>query len=690
MNPAARAKLRVRFRDFAALSAFSAVALSGALPISVMLVFAACWLSSWFGFRPLDQRRAWSVFLLLAAAAALFGLAYVGALDLIVAAVSFAVTLAAQRLVSEANVATERQVLLASLLLIAGGAALSGEVWYAACLIPFTVSGCFALGLSTIESGDEADIDVAPVMRRLAAGSVVAILGAVLFFVFFPRISWDLSSRRRSPGMLGSVSGMSDTVRLGGAGTIKTSVRVVMRVKLTPSPGDDWLNRYFIGRIFDRFNGTEWQGSGVEQAPTSAVVFGARSSDAIRQEIELLPAYGAQTLLALEAPVSFSNAVALGVSGGQQSLLVESKGEEVRFALAANGFRYLAYSQAPRRSEKESTAPSAQLVSLPDSIDRRIFDLAQDIVKDETRPRQIAQRLERWLKAKYEYTLDLPGAGADPLASFLFERKAGHCEDFATALAVLLRSKGISSRVAAGFYGAERLGEMYVVRAGSAHVWTQAFLPDEGWVDFDATPEAGRVAQPAAIWAQVVSLYESLEDLWRKRVVDYSFQDQLGFARDVVSWRAKRALENPTATGQRSSKSLVVSILAGAAAFALLAWIFGKKPAVAHPATRFLHRLTEALRRNELHLTAGETIEELNHRIKSEKVLLSGPVDEAVQYYLHTRFGSQLQNAACEARLIEQIEQARHQAMNLGSTRASMPLTPAEEHPPADSRSSAK
>ena len=80
----------------------------------------------------------------------------------------------------------------------------------------------------------------------------------------------------------------------------------------------------------------------------------------------------------------------------------------------------------------------------------------------------------------------------DPLADFLFTRKQGHCEHFATALAVMLRTQGFAARVVAGFFGGQRIGDHYVVRAGDAHAWTQLFVPGRGWVTYDATPDASR------------------------------------------------------------------------------------------------------------------------------------------------------------------------------------------------------
>ena len=68
-------------------------------------------------------------------------------------------------------------------------------------------------------------------------------------------------------------------------------------------------------------------------------------------------------------------------------------------------------------------------------------------------PEERARALERRLRHDYGYTLELlPAPVADPLATFLFARKKGHCEYFASAMAVMLRTLGIPSRVVTGFH----------------------------------------------------------------------------------------------------------------------------------------------------------------------------------------------------------------------------------------------
>jgi len=101
--------------------------------------------------------------------------------------------------------------------------------------------------------------------------------------------------------------------------------------------------------------------------------------------------------------------------------------------------------------------------------------------------------IEIYLRTRFGYTLQLPRVlPHDPLANFLFERKQGHCEYFASAMAVMLRTLRIPSRVVNGFQTGEYndLTSQYVVRASNAHSWVEAYFPGYGWVAFDPTPAA--------------------------------------------------------------------------------------------------------------------------------------------------------------------------------------------------------
>lgn len=87
--------------------------------------------------------------------------------------------------------------------------------------------------------------------------------------------------------------------------------------------------------------------------------------------------------------------------------------------------------------------------------------------------------------------------GGDALSEFLLQAKRGFCEQFASSMAVLLRSAGIPSRVAVGFTSGYRDGDERVITTNDAHAWVEAYFPQWGWITFDPTPlDDGRSAPP--------------------------------------------------------------------------------------------------------------------------------------------------------------------------------------------------
>ena len=106
--------------------------------------------------------------------------------------------------------------------------------------------------------------------------------------------------------------------------------------------------------------------------------------------------------------------------------------------------------------------------------------------------------LRRFFSA-YSYTLENVNSGrrSDPLLWFLEQSRSGHCEFFASAAVLLLRSAGIPARYVTGFIAEEKspVADYYLVRDSHAHAWCEAYLRDRRqWILVDLTPENVRVS----------------------------------------------------------------------------------------------------------------------------------------------------------------------------------------------------
>jgi hypothetical protein len=381
----------------------------------------------------------------------------------------------------------------------------------------------------------------------------------------------------------------------------------------------------------------------------------------VHQRIELLPAYGGRTLIALEAPSKLGNALVHTPTGSRRTAVQELGGGEVRFVESGASYSYEAYSLPPEEEGSAARLTAAerdQLLALPEGLDARVAQLAQRVLAGERDPLSAANRLADYLQREYAYTLELSGEVADPLADFLFTRKAGHCEHFATALTLMLRTQGIPARLASGFYGGERAGGQYVVRAGDAHAWTHVLVPGRGFVTVDATPPAHRTTQSLAFLQYLTGLYASIEARWRTAVLDYSIRDQMDLASRLVRPPRERA-SSTTPSRLPPARAWVTALAVGAAIYAV--WrVLSRRVPRARPleATRFVDAVERQLLVAGLRRGEGETFEDLAARLKGAAHPLAGPLEPVARRYLEARFGQRPLEAGEAAQLLRTLRGA--------------------------------
>ena len=171
------------------------------------------------------------------------------------------------------------------------------------------------------------------------------------------------------------------------------------------------------------------------------------------------------------------------------------------------------------------------LLHLP-PMDPRIEELAQSVTEGYDNPLDKARILASYLRGNYRYSLGKNRAtGKDPLARFLFETREGHCEYFASALAVMLRTLGIPSRVVTGFLVTEYnpLTGWYLVRMSDAHSWVEVWLPERGWYGFDPTPSSRQLPM-SQLLARLRLWRDAVDTFWQDWVLAYDLGRQLTLA----------------------------------------------------------------------------------------------------------------------------------------------------------------
>ncbi|GAA1284804.1 DUF3488 and transglutaminase-like domain-containing protein [Pseudonocardia aurantiaca] len=125
-------------------------------------------------------------------------------------------------------------------------------------------------------------------------------------------------------------------------------------------------------------------------------------------------------------------------------------------------------------------------------VDPRVGEIAQQAVAGATNNFDRAIALQDYFTAPgspFTYSLQTaPGAGDDALVEFLTVGRVGYCEQFASAMAVMLRTVGVPARVAVGFTAGVDAGAYRSISTSDAHAWVEAWFPGIGWTAFDPTP----------------------------------------------------------------------------------------------------------------------------------------------------------------------------------------------------------
>jgi transglutaminase-like putative cysteine protease len=193
--------------------------------------------------------------------------------------------------------------------------------------------------------------------------------------------------------------------------------------------------------------------------------------------------------------------------------------------------QYQVLSEIPNRTGNADVSKLENIeryLQLPPDLDPRVTELAREITKNATTPSEKAALIESYLRRTYRYTLNLTWTpGPQPLETFLFSARTGHCEYFASAMAILTRAAGIPTRLVNGFQMGEfnPIGGDYIVRESDAHSWIEAYIPERGWIEFDATPPDMRLAS-TGIAAQLGHYADAIELMWSSYILVYDTDSQ--------------------------------------------------------------------------------------------------------------------------------------------------------------------
>ncbi|MEC3977653.1 transglutaminase family protein [Amycolatopsis sp. H20-H5] len=149
----------------------------------------------------------------------------------------------------------------------------------------------------------------------------------------------------------------------------------------------------------------------------------------------------------------------------------------------------------PTKDELRAADPKAELLPAGytriDRVDSRVQAKAEQLTEGKSNNFDKAQALWQFFTAQNGFVYDTktaPPTDSDALADFILKGKRGFCEQYASAMAVMLRAVGIPSRVAIGFTSGTPRADYQAISSQDAHAWVEVYFGDKGWVSFDPTP----------------------------------------------------------------------------------------------------------------------------------------------------------------------------------------------------------
>jgi len=519
-----------------------------------------------------------------------------------------------------------------------------------------------------------------PTLARMPLGgflllaTAAAVVLAIPLFLLLPRVRAPfIVGRGGNTGMTLEAAGFSDQVTLDSIGRIRGSREVAMRV-LDEGATDPDREMRFKAATYDLYQGGTWRRSPLRGS--------------------LPRTQGVRFLLGPAAPVHWATIWLQPLHSQSMPLPVETAAIEPRvssLSIDEGGavsfpFNPLEISEyrvgLAKRVVLAGSTPTDAALDLA-GVTPRIRALAAKVMGNAPAGER-ARRLESHLMNDYAYTLDFLGRSAEnPIEDFLFRYHSGHCEYFASAMVLMLRSQGIPARLVTGFLGGEyNPFEGYtIVRDNNAHAWVEAYLAGEGWRIFDPTPPAGRPTESAeGSWLLAQQAWDFVQFRWDRYILTFGLYDQLqifGSLRDMWSdfWSFFKHDEKPEASGSTGGiqaldptgslestarprlPRLSLPLALGLALLAVSAWVLYLRLRPPLSATAAYRRLRRRLGRSG---TLADSVPPLGVRREAEVRYPASaqPAARVIDFYLRESFGGQpLEDEDLEA-LKEALEAA--------------------------------
>lgn len=586
-----------------------------------------------------------------------------------------------------------RLLQLIAFLQMLAGSVLSISSLYLVFLAIFLLSATAALAAGEVrgrlDSGTRVTYSTLRGARRglgilsLCAFLATLALGAV-FFVLLPRTA-HAALRHLIPDRF-HISGFSNEVLLGQIGQLRLSSTPVMHTRIYNSAAG--VDLKWRGTTLAQFDGRRWfneidRGEPVlvnrHQARLATLEQLGRPGRRVHYEVQLKSAtddvlffLGVPEVINIDAPQIVRTAASGYRTGG---LAFSSRYEAISFVDDP-----LSPPLTPPMMSEEARRVHLRTPLMNPGVAR----LAREVTAGKLTSEAKARALETYLRLDYEYTTELLKEPVrDPVGHFLLVRRQGHCEYFASSMAIMLRTLGIPSRVATGFQSGtyNPISNWYLIRASDAHSWVEAWIDGRGWVAYDPTPSAPPSDNQGFLHTAALYL-DAMELFWQDWIMSYDLDRQILIANRIgqnirlPAWSGQGAGEYASQVWRRASEAIdrrTVATLGVCSVMVWLVWWFAPRfwmlwrrqktderlrarPAQAADATLLYQRLLDALRKHGNEKPAWLTPREF------ARTLTQSPhaelVNEATEIYHELRYGARQQPAHRLLDIVTAIERS--------------------------------
>jgi len=434
--------------------------------------------------------------------------------DIITPALESLLVLLSIKFIEDKETRDYLQIFLISILIFVGTTIFSFEISFIIYFLIFIFLFNLAIVFLTYFSQDKKLTfslkEITKISYKTTLIPLISIPITIFLFFALPRTPYPFFNF--SGSTLTARSGFSENVKLGTVSNIQEDNSIIFRANMEKID-DEHL--YWRGITLEYFEGDEW--SDIDTGPIDKKT--KVEGDTIYQTIYLEP-YSGTYFFGLDKPVNVT---------GNRNIFKKDDFTFYTKDILSNRVRYDVISILSDTIE-EKIPQNSYYLQLPENISQDIKNLSLSLQGGNEL--ETVKNVENYLKnGDYRYSLKNLPTSNKPVDEFLFDKKQGNCEYFATSMAIILRVNGIPSRVVAGYRGGvyNDLGNYYILRQSNAHLWVEAYIDNIGWIRFD--PTTSLLSEEFISNSKKISKFslfiDTINYYYNTLIINYDFEKQI-------------------------------------------------------------------------------------------------------------------------------------------------------------------